>query len=233
MSVLADQMRKVSFGLGLVFTSVILAVLITIGLFVGGLMVASKMAPVPPGQKPVIPADMPPVFMVGMVGMLASSVLAVTGKIYCLNAPEKAQATTPIYLAVVLDVVGLVASVGAQIPATASAMEPIAPFAGMLSMVGYCAFLIFLRRIAEFVGSEHLANRARGILVWSIYLVPTYIVLLAILLSKPNVGLTAIAGLGSLVVAVIALVLLVRYTNLLAGLRKLINVQLDGYYEEP
>ena len=226
----AIGLARVSYGLRLIYLSLILAVVTFLAAFVAILAAVNagqKLGPADLGQGPLA------LILQGMIFLsLLSNVMAIIGKFYCLQVPEKAQASTLIFLSVAFSVLSVLIQVGAAIPATAMLVQPIAPASSLFVMVGYVIFLIFLRRLAEYLGRMVLAARARSILVWSFLLSAVTIAGMAAVMTAATQEIKIVGGLVLFAASIIALVQFVRYVNLLPALRSAIENHANQFDED-
>ncbi len=139
-----------------------------------------------------------PELVMGLIGLdVLAIVLGVAGKAFCLGVPPASGAMPFIVMALACDVIYLVTMILARLN-EASGPE-LAPVIAMSLLFGYFAFLRFLRRVSEYLGSPRCAARARRVQVMS-----------AGLIFATFVGaLLANSGGGSAMIPVLGLLLLI------------------------
>jgi hypothetical protein len=214
MSTVDQRFQHVSSGLGLIYTSLVLLFLAILG----GTILSAAL-----GGNPMV--------LLGMMGVIIlAQVMSIVGQFRCLDVPEKVKATGAIYTAVALAVTSIVLSIATAIPAL-GAPAWANQVAQLLSTVGSFCFLIFLIRLADFLGDPKQISRARFVLFGTIALfvlafaMGGYIVMAGGPQGAGNGGPLVLIG---LVLLVLGLVVFVSYANLLDGLRKVINRHLVG-----
>ncbi len=107
-----------------------------------------------------------PEVMLVLLGLnVLALVLGAAGKAFCLGVPPGSGAMPFIVMALACDAIVLVTLVVGRLASTTDA--ELAPVAVMAALFGYFAFVRFLRRLAEHLGSPRSAARARRILLGS------------------------------------------------------------------
>ena len=169
--------------------------------------------------------------LLGMIGVsILAQLMSIVGQFRCLDVPEKVKATGPIYTAVALAVTSIVLSIATAIPAL-GAPAWANQFAQLLSTIGSFCFLVFLIRLADFLGDPKQISRARFVLTGTIALFVLGIVMgvfMAVGGGPQGGGNAGVLILMGLVLLVLGLTVFVSYANLLDGLRKVINRHLVG-----
>jgi len=154
-----------------------------------------------------------PAALIGL-GVIAGTITGLTGRIFCLDVPEETNARSLIYAAVICDAVAILVSIATWIP---NVPESISSITNLLSLLATLLFIIFLKRIAKFIGRSELADRAQSILTLGIVLVAlSFGTALLLFVVGP------LAGLLGFVVVVLGLVVFLRYVRLVLDLRKAI-----------
>ncbi len=218
------RFHRVASGLKLIYTSLILTVLLVVGSFVFGIALAASGAARNAGQvgggQAVVTENAYFIYTVVAIGLLISA-LTIIGKVSCLNVPEKVQATGPISAAVALTVMAIILSLSQQF---AGLPESVGSIAQLLNAGAWFCFLVFLRRLAEFLGDQVQINRARSLFKGTIIAGVLFVAFgVGLLLATQNVidpSNTRVLGLGMIGVSIYGLILFVRYANLVNGLRK-------------
>jgi hypothetical protein len=197
------ELRKVALGLQLVYAGLILTVLGVI-LGVAAVMYFTSIS------KPYLGM----LFTLGI--SLVAGMLDVAGKLLCLAVPEKSRSSGIISASVACTLSSLIIGlVGQFSPAIGSELKALG---GLLSALAYILFLIFLRRLAMYIGHLELAANAWSILIASVLVATAYAGLLAMVASGVAASLPLpfiILGLG-----LAALVVFILYANLITYLRR-------------
>ncbi len=216
MSTVDHRFHRVSTGLKLIYAGLILIVLT----FLGGMILGAT-----GGTSQAV--------LYAVLGLsVLASILSIVGQFYCLDVPEKVKATGTIYAAVALSVTSIALSIAAAIPSV-GAPAWAGQVAQLLSCAGQICFLVFLRRLAEFLGDPLQISRAGFVLVGTFILIALAIVIVIASFAMmgggaPGGGSAGIIILLMLGLLVFALVLFIKYANLVDGLRKDIDRHLVG-----
>ncbi|MEX2139766.1 MAG: hypothetical protein WD894_10930 [Pirellulales bacterium] len=211
-------------GLGLIYISICIILLsaILIGILGGvtGAMGAQRGArAMQPGEAFPRPefGGMAIVMLLCGLGLIVGYTLGLIGTFMCLATPQETGAKGLITTSVVLMVIALVMTI-ANVAVENMAL---AGLANILSVAGGIAFILFLKKLAEFIGAIHLARRAQSILIALVVGVGLLIVSLGIAVTGG--GAAIIAGLVIFVLMIGGLVVFVMYANLINNLRKAIQ----------
>ncbi len=158
---------------------------------------------------------------------MITGLLDITGKIHCLAISDRLQATRFIYGSIVCSVAGYVLMVGqsalvADVEIAAYYRAQTTSLRDVLIFAAYMLLLIFMRRLAEFIGSPQLAREARRVLSAFIVAALLYVGSVAALRACATLGLNkSVAAMTvSFVFGVVILVMFVRYANLITYLRR-------------
>jgi hypothetical protein len=178
--------------------------------------------------------------------LILALALHLTGQLLCLWVPAEAEArgvlllaVAPSVLAKALAVVDLLAAVLGWWPQPGPLLS-LSTAAQAASVLASVAFLIFLKRLAHYVGDGDYEIEAEGILVLWVAAIVLWALLLSLLLAasallnSPNLleGLTSVSLLAlvflvlfvalGLLLLFVGLVTFIKYCNLLTGLRDVI-----------
>jgi hypothetical protein len=215
MSTVDHRFHHVSTGLRLVYTGL---VLLFVTIF-GGTILTMALGP-----------NLMVIYAIVGLSILAQ-VLSIVGQFRCLDVPEKVKATGAIYASVALAVTSIALAISSAIPAL-GAPAWAKQFGQLLSTAGSICFLVFLGRLAEFLGDPRQIARARFVLIGTIIVMGLAFALIFVSIGMAggppvggNLALVAVMGLGMLV---FGLVLFVSYAKLLDGLRQQIDRHLVG-----
>ncbi|MDX2038960.1 MAG: hypothetical protein SFX72_20105 [Isosphaeraceae bacterium] len=217
-----DRLRRAAYGLGLVSIGLAISVVLLIVMLAVGLPKADRLRV--EGLEALGPWN----YVINFLGLLSAAV-SLVGKFFCARVPEESAATGPITLSLFFGAAGLLFSVGSEIPATAALFQNGAPFTPLFSALGYVTFLVYMRRVSDFVGEPLLAEHSRRVLMGSLLLVPPAFLGL-ILISEGGAGLGVIVGVAALVGVVIAgWVLFFLFARLIHRLRRAIDIKASLY----
>ena len=151
-----------------------------------------------------------PLLIVGALLTIASSLLSMIGRILCLTVPKQVGATALIYFAVGFDVTSLLASVSGMIPG----MPNLSGISGLLSVIATVLFVLFLRKLATYIKSDDLVQRASAVLILCAGLIVFSVASVVAMLVSGFLGL--IMG---LIVFFMFLLTCFRYFQLLSDMR--------------
>ena len=132
------------------------------------------------------------------------------GRILCLTVPKQVGATALIYFAVGFDVMALLATVSRMIPG----MPNLSSISGLLSVLGTVLFVLFLRKLATYIKSDDLVQRASAVLILCAGLIVFSVASVVAMLVSGFLGL--IMG---LIVFFMFLLTCFRYFQLLSDMR--------------
>lgn len=209
------DLRRVGAGLRLV----LMGLGATAVASVAAMVVATTMAgPVkePAAVVLALRADHPSAWTALLGLSVLASVLGIAGKGLCLAVPAEAGATPLIAMAVVCDVLYLALFVVGQSAEPGQAGADLAQSTPLFLLVGYVAFIRFLRRLAEYLGSSRLEARAKRVQSATLALFVTFLTGLAL----AAVGAEAAAMMAIFVVCVGLLALFVLFARLVDGARR-------------
>jgi hypothetical protein len=226
----STSLTKVANGLGLIYAGIVVVLLSAIG---GPILVAVIAAATHSAGLVMI------LGVLLVVGVLAGVVLNIVGNIFCLATPEETGAQGLIYASVGAMGLGLLISLASLV---VTLPQGISLLQMLLNLVAGITFMLFLHRLALFIGRQDLAAKAKSILTWCIICAALFVAAMVIMIGSlgmaffqaanggamnradvANVG--AGAGLGGLlmvVVLIVGLITFVRYANLLTYMRKAI-----------
>jgi hypothetical protein len=144
------------------------------------------------------------------VGVIAGIAIGFVGRLMCLAVPAKTRAQGLIYGAVAFDLLAL----GIHLYDVFTQSEVLDFLGNICSFIAIVLFVLFLKRVSEFVGRMDLADRARSLLGWGVGLF-----LVAFLGGILAVAAPIVAVLVGLGIIVLAVAILVLYLRLLRDLR--------------
>ena len=209
----SPSLRQTGIGLTLVYYGIVLVLLSILVLMFGGFVAADAGGAVF-------------VLVVGAagIGMVVACILMFVGPLVCLAVPTESGARAYIIGSVVFQLANIGYAVLSQfvpveIPLAAALIL------NLLGVVGTVLFILFMKKLAEYIGRERLAARARNLLVTLGVLVVLGTVFVAVAIvgtleELPEGTLLAVIGVLGLVVIVLGLIVFVMYANLVDALRK-------------
>ncbi len=202
----SSGLLRVAGGLNLVYWGIAIVLLSVISGAVLGAAIASS-------NENVTADDYAESGLVAILGfgVIIGGVLAMLGKVMCLSVPRKTQATELIVGSIVFDV----AAVGVRIVQMSADLPPIArSLTGLFSLLGTLCFILFLKRIAEYLGQGEMADRAQSLIGLGAFLFCATLGSGFVILVAPALGALVI-----LAAAVLAIFMFLRYVRLLTDLR--------------
>ncbi len=145
-------------------------------------------------------------------GFLIGSILMFVGPLFCLTVPAETNAKGLIITAVVLQIINIVAVL---LPFAGVDLAGFDSFVQIFSVLSSIFFVLFMRKLAIFIGREDLAKRASNILVGGLVSFFGAIAsgVLAFLIG-PAISLMLF------VFAIVGIVIFVMYANLVNTLSK-------------
>jgi hypothetical protein len=225
----SPSLRQTGLGLSLVYYGIItmlicslLILFFTVAGAVTGFSILAMMA-------------VPPLF-----GIFVAFILLLVGPIVCLAVPEETGAKGLIVGSVICQVVNLVASV---VNAIAPGLIP-PPLLMVLGLCGIAAnvlFVLFMKKLSEYIGRLDLSARANNVLIGIGVLAGLFVVVFvaalgtgfAVAVAGPaamgrgaapaaaaGLGMACAMLVGGLALLIAGLVVFVLYVNLIDGLRK-------------
>jgi hypothetical protein len=220
----SPSLLKVARGLGLIYAGICLALLGVIG---GAVLMA-------------VVRSLEMFQLVGLVTgicVVVAWILNITGTLFCLATPEESGAQGMIYASAAAMGISLLLKIAEALTAIPPGVRLLA---GLAAIVSGITFLVFMKRLATFVGRQDLARRAQSILNWCIGLFVAMVATIAYMTGSVGMAFirgaatgreapvgdaAASAGIGFIIMGIIgiaALFTFLRYANLLTYLRKAI-----------
>ena len=158
-------------------------------------------------------AVFPPLVMVFALLIVIGWLMLIGGPFFCLSAPAETGASGLIVGSIVCQGLGILPSIapfiGVQMPWFISGAS------ALFGLIGSVLFILFLMRIATYIGREDLAQRGKNILIGSVILV-----LCAFGFGAAAAVVGPVAAFLMIAVAIGGLVLFVMYANLINALYK-------------
>ncbi len=201
MSESAPSLRRVKNGVGMVFAGLVLLMLLTFGM----LAVTGY-----PGES-ILGTEWAPLLL-PLAGLFLA--MQIVGQLQCLSVPPESRARWPLGVSLMLTL--------AAVPLSLLVLLPNPPrwadlLPSLASNAAHVAFLLFLRRLAAYIGEGDLEIRAERVLTcWVLLFFLPYLILLG-LLAFPLVT-TAVVTALFLVFLVFPLIVLILYVNLILDL---------------
>ena len=163
------------------------------------------------------------------LGVYLGGLLMFIGPFFCLSVPVESRARGFIIGSVVAQSLNmlltilsiawmLIAISGGRMEAVV-ALGVIFQASGLVGVIGFVLFILFMRRLAEFIGRTDLMARARNVLVTLGFVFALFVGMILVSVAAPRGGgLVAAVVVLAAVVAMIAGFLM--YANLINSLRK-------------
>jgi len=155
---------------------------------------------------------LPVVALLALPGILIGPILMFVGPLFCLTVPAQTNAKGLIIATVVLQLANYVAIF---LPMFGFDFGEFQPFMQTLNLLSNICFLLFMRKLALFIGRDDLAGRASRILIGGIVVFVGIIATAIFTMTMLDASMIMLALLG-----IGAIVLFVMYANLLNALSK-------------
>ncbi len=154
-----------------------------------------------------------PSIMISLVGMIAAAIMMFVGPLFCLSVPAETGAKGLIFTSVGLQFVNLLVAMN-QLVFHAALPQGVSQLVQLSGVVGAALFVLFMRKLAKFIGREDLAKRAGSVLTMGIVLI--------LLTTGATIGAAFAPGIRvlGLVTGILGLIVFVRYADLVNSLRK-------------
>ncbi len=192
----SSSLRQTRLGLGFVYFGIVVILLSALGTFF------ALFAKLPVTALLVFP-----------VGLIAGSVLIFVGPIVCLAVPQESGAKGLLIGSVVCQVANIVYSV-AEFLTPELFILPVKLTLNLSGTLGLILFILFMKKLANFIHRPDLSSKAIYVLVGGALMVVVAI-LIAVLVT-----LKTISGLSIVLIPIGALIVFVMYANLVGYLRK-------------
>jgi hypothetical protein len=155
---------------------------------------------------------LPVVALLALPGILIGPILMFVGPLFCLTVQAQTNAKGLIIATVVLQLANYVAIF---LPMFGFDFGEFQPFMQTLNLLSNICFLLFMRKLALFIGRDDLAGRASRILIGGIVVFVGIIATAIFTMTMLDASMIMLALLG-----IGAIVLFVMYANLLNALSK-------------
>lgn len=215
-------MRATGIGLSLVYYGIIVLIVSTAVMICGFIFLTTTLfqagpnAGRPPNMFPLIVVS-----MIGGSGMLLGGLLHFVGQCVCCAAPSPSRARAYAIAAVLSQVcnIGLfVASIAQTVMVGPNQDRPLNVFVYPVWLLSNVLLVLFMYRLAAFIGRGDLKDRARNVFVLGIVLLG----LLGAMVFAIVVEHTILVGSLAIVVLIGGLIGLVMFANLTNTLRKIL-----------
>ena len=175
----------------------------------------------------VFVAPLRPLLVIVPLGMIGGSLLGIVGRVLCLTVPKASGAKELIIVAIIMEFGALGISVAGMVTTVSQVVDMVG---GLLSLAATVAFLLFLKRLADYLRRSDLAQRAQTLIVGGICLLGISIVwavLLVVMLKGGGLGglLGLLFSLMPLGLLIMGICLFVIYVLLLVSLSAEISGQ--------
>lgn len=197
------SMPKVQLGISLVFWGLELTALAILVILVTPFVAARNLA--------ILLA-----VMTGIPIMLViAGLMSMVGKILCLAVPGEMEGKGVIYVCVAFDLISLLISLAEKVTTVPAILSQ---WVGFFPVIGFVLFLIFLRKLAEFIQNNDLAEKAGGLLKLGIALV-VFVLLAFVSAFRFPIGIFVFG----LIAVIAGLIGLVRYSRLLLAMKNVLK----------
>jgi hypothetical protein len=163
------SLLKVGRGLGNIYLGIVLAILAVIG---GAILAAiAGAAGAAAGGQQGAAGGLFIVVLIAGVAVLVGYIMIIVGTLQCLATPEETGARGMIVASVIMAVMAFVLGVGRAFMGQKAAAGEFGPneilnaASNLLSLGSQITFLLFLKKLAEFIGAASLADRAKTLLI--------------------------------------------------------------------
>lgn len=203
-------LRSVATGLNLIYWGVATVLLsailgsVGIGVFTAGQQLAMLGA----------------VALLMVLGVLAGGIMMLVGRIYCLSVPDETGAKSFIVIAVICDILGM----GLGFVGGFSDSAPASGLGNLTNLLASVMFILFMKKVADFVGRKDLAERSMSLLILGGVMFGLMVLMFALVVVTAASGASAAAlGMVMLVLGlslfVVGIFMFFRYVRLLVDLR--------------
>ena len=158
------------------------------------------------------------VAILGLVGVLIGYLMMFVGPFRCLSAPAAARGRGLIIGSVVCQTLAGITYFGSFLPMISRLEVPTSIIIAIAGLASHILFVLFMRRIAAFIGRMDLVARARNILIGAALMASCVAIQgIAHLVARNPGDALAITGM------IAAIIVYVMYLGLLVGLRRAIK----------
>ncbi len=147
----STSLTKVANGLGLIYMGIV----VILFAIIGGILSLFLLARTPAMAATILA-------FIGLA-VLAGVVLNIVGSVFCLATPEETGAAGMIYASVGAMGLGLLITVSSWLVALPPTMYLVQM---VLNLAAGVTFLLFLRKLAQFIGRADFAAKAKSVLIW-------------------------------------------------------------------
>ncbi len=156
--------------------------------------------------------------LLALIGILVGGLMLFVGAFRCLSAPAAARGRGLIIGSVVCQTLAGITYFGSFLPMISRLEVPTSIIIAIAGLASHILFVLFMRRIAAFIGRMDLVARARNILIGAALMASCVAIQgIAHLVARNPGDALAITGM------IAAIIVYVLYLGLLVGLRLAIN----------
>lgn len=175
----------------------------------------------------------------GVLIAMGAGLVMFVGQCFCLSVPVETRARGLITAAVAIQVINMVAGVGAIIIAVLLGANPDEPnpaiagfqvVSGILGIVGFFCFLAFIRRVAEYIGDGAVVAYATKVIKLFGWLLGMYFLMIVVVIGAALFGaggMLVVLGIMALVIFVMAIAGLCMYTTLLRNAANALSARIS------
>ena len=194
-------------------------------------------------------------FVVGLLmmavggGMILAAFGTFAGQVCCVTVPEASGAKSMSLATIALQVAGFLTTMGAGIWVGVSAAQGNMPapnamgvhtviqiLGTVIGMASFGTFVVFLKRLNEYIGEETHASKASGILRWVVGLMIAYTVITlvsaaltqAATINNAGIGPQGISIIATVIVMILMMIVFIQYANLIIYTAKSIGEKSAG-----
>ena len=221
---LSPALRRTGNGLALYYWAII--VMILCGVLFGFGTVSAAAGGSQAVQKSM--QNSSGLLFVALWGITAGGIMALLGRLLCLFVPAESGARPLIAVSVAIEVFGTICAVADRV-APGQIPQRLTSVLGLVNIVGTLLFILFMRKLAEFVGRPDLARRAMNVVILSLVLCGVFILAFVagptffVADKKTGPAMSPILAIPMFAVVIGGLVAFVMYANLIRVMAKLLR----------
>lgn len=179
-----------------------------------------------------------------MLGIFAGVIAMLAGQVCCMTVPGESGARSMSFATVGFQVSGFIGSMASSVllfkdiaagalpqPGDFGWVQIIQLGSAVVGLAGFVTFIVFLKRLNVYIANQELADSASSIIKWMVWFIVCYVFfagVMTVLSLDPNVAnnggqMSVAMGCSAMVFGLVALVVFVRYANLVLYTAKAIG----------
>ncbi len=164
---------------------------------------------------------------IGFVGVIISWLMVIIGPFFCLSVPAESRASCLIGASILFQLTGFVLAMALRTDVVdlPMALQFLSEFSGV---TGGILFILFLMKVARFIGREDLRRRGINVLIGSVVLFLIAVFAVYSVTFRGRVNTESVGLIAVFLAAAGALVLFLMYANLVNYLAKAIGALRSG-----